>query len=142
MTVALLLVIVQEEAHQPRPRLQHQKMVGKVHVLCFDIQVCYTVPFYSAPSAPQNVVVNVIEGSPNMVDISWSPPSEPNGIIRDYIVDCTNELGQSVSKNTQANSLRLTGLTPATNYMCIVTAYTFLEGPPGMVNFLTGIKLM
>ena len=97
-------------------------------------------PFSSAPSAPENVVVNIIEGFSNTVDISWSPPSEKNGVIIHYDSMCTSEHGQILNARTigSMTTVRLNGLTVATQYTCLVTASTSGgEGPPGMVHFLT-----
>ncbi|XP_061167523.1 tyrosine-protein phosphatase 10D-like [Saccostrea echinata] len=43
----------------------------------------------SAPSAVQNL--NVVEISPRTVNVSWSPPRNPNGIIRSYHIAYTAE---------------------------------------------------
>ena len=84
----------------------------------------------------------IVEGAPGNVSISWSPPSEPNGVIVHYNIMCTSAQGQNVSArrvgSMSMNSISLTGLTPATRYTCTVTASTsVLEGPPGMDDVLT-----
>lgn len=42
-----------------------------------------------APSAVQNL--NVVEISPRTVNVSWTPPLYPNGIIRSYHILYTAE---------------------------------------------------
>lgn len=42
-----------------------------------------------APSAVQNL--NVVEISPRTVNVSWSPPMYPNGIVRSYHITYTAE---------------------------------------------------
>ena len=85
----------------------------------------------------------IVEGAPGNVSISWSTPSEPNGVIVHYDIMCTSARGRNVSDrrvgSMAMNSISLTGLTPATRYTCTVTAFTsaVLEGPPGMDDILT-----
>ena len=83
----------------------------------------------------------IVEGAPGNVSISWSLPSEPNGVIVHYDITCTSAQGQNVSDrrvgSMAMNSISLTGLTPATRYTCTVTASTSAEGPPGMNDVLT-----
>ena len=83
----------------------------------------------------------IVKGAPGNVSISWSTPSEPNGVIFHYDIMCTSAQGQNVSDrrvgNMAMNSISLTGLTPATRYTCSVTASTSLEGPPGMDDIVT-----
>ena len=84
----------------------------------------------------------IVEGAPGNVSISWSTPSEPNGVIVHYDIMCTSGQGQNVNDrrvgSMSMNSITLYGLTPATRYTCTVTASTSAEGgPPGMDDVLT-----
>ena len=47
---------------------------------------------FSAPSSVQNSLVTLVGST---INITWSPPSTPNGIILQYIVQRINSSGKS-----------------------------------------------
>lgn len=64
-----------EGSHLEKKKLERFKKKNSVSVL--------------APSAVQNL--NVVEISPRTVNVSWSPPLYPNGIVRSYHITYTAE---------------------------------------------------
>ncbi|KAL7055831.1 hypothetical protein AAHC03_022977 [Spirometra sp. Aus1] len=71
------------------------------------------------PSAPQNLVVKVTS---NSMDVSWSPPASPNGILRAYDVSINN--GTTVSKEVEGLNASFADLKPLTTYTVTVRAQT------------------
>ena len=67
------------------------------------------------------------------VTVSWTPPSEPNGVIIVYEV-CTNSSGVFSYTNTSATQHTLRDLPPNTVVTFSVRAYTIIG--PG--EFVTG----
>ena len=70
------------------------------------------------------------------LNLSWSPPlpSQRNGVIISYLINCS--LGGSIinSTRTSSTSLTITGLQPFTNYTCSVRAATIVgNGPAGSI---------
>ena len=82
-----------------------------------------------APSMVNNLTCTPV--SPTQVNISWSRPSQPNGVIRQYevIIDDINT-PHSVTKLVygQTTSTTVENLVPTHNYSCSVAAHTVTRG--------------
>ncbi|XP_061438720.1 phosphatidylinositol phosphatase PTPRQ [Rhineura floridana] len=74
-------------------------------------------------SPPQNV--KILEVTATEINLKWSPPEKPNGIITHYEVMYINA-NALILKNTTATSLLLNGLKPYTLYNISVRAYTHI----------------
>ena len=106
-----------------------------------------------------SVTVSTIYGSPNSLQVIWTPPNEPNGVITYYTVYCidiesdalTNPrsgvplLSLNISESSTLLSLvvtsnetqiEFTGLVPHTVYSCYVSANTSV----GEGNFSEAIE--
>ena len=99
--------------------------------------------FYSpiVPSGPpQHFQVN-ITGS-RTVELSWSAPIEEdqNGVITSYYLSCEPELNGLPAVLENPGSYPFTGLTPATEYNCIVYASTAVGDGPSMVTSFTTLE--
>ncbi|XP_021347323.1 usherin-like [Mizuhopecten yessoensis] len=71
----------------------------------------------TAEGKPEDVLppsVNVLSSA--SLEVSWSPPVKPNGIISHYTVTFEMENGFTWSNTTMGVSLTITGLTPYTQY--------------------------
>lgn len=79
----------------------------------------FTVP----GSPPQNLVSTGVNAS--SISLEWSPPLEPNGIIKLYEIIYTNST-VILSQNTSSTSCTLIDLNPFTLYRISVRAYTML----------------
>lgn len=74
-------------------------------------------------SAPQELTGEVLSSS--QIRVSWSPPTQKNGIITNYLV-CNN----SVCNNVTLLSNTIDGLSPAQDIVVTVSAFTSQgEGP-------------
>ena len=51
----------------------------------------YVRMYYLAPSSVQNALVTLVDS--NLINITWSSPAIPNGIIQQYIVKRINSSG-------------------------------------------------
>ncbi|XP_073476349.1 phosphatidylinositol phosphatase PTPRQ isoform X2 [Aquarana catesbeiana] len=74
-------------------------------------------------SPPQNLVSTGVNAS--SISLEWSPPLEPNGIIKLYEIIYTNST-VILSQNTSSTSCTLIDLNPFTLYRISVRAYTML----------------
>ena len=93
------------------------------------INVVLTVP--SGP--PQEFAISVTSHS---ITLSWSPPlpSQQNGVITSYVLNCSSG-GNNVNRTrTSSTSLTITGLKPITNYTCSVSASTIVGDGPAAVR--------
>lgn len=74
---------------------------------------------------------------PDRIGITWKPPSDPNGIVRSYIVsyllkskgDCPVPPGQPIIREVHSEKQILKDLEPASTYEIQVRAKTTMEGP-------------
>ena len=85
----------------------------------------YTVP---GPVSGLSATLGIVE-----LTVSWTPPSEPNGVIIVYEV-CTNSSGVFSYTNTSATQHTLRDLPPNTVVTFSVRAYTIIG--PG--EYVTG----
>ena len=85
---------------------------------------CYIIKMFTVPGP-----VSGLSATPGVVQltISWSPPSESNGVIIAYEV-CSNSSGVFSYTNTSATQLILRDLPPNTVVTFSVRAYTII-GP-------------
>ena len=100
-----------------------------------------------------------VDGAPTVLDVTWEPPFEPNGVILAYTVFC-DEIQQSsglqyddnspISPFSQTDDITaefltvvpgnqtqtfVVGLTPFTMYECYITANTSVgEGAPSIIR--------
>ncbi|XP_078082793.1 uncharacterized protein LOC144502565 [Mustelus asterias] len=72
----------------------------------------------SVPSCPLDF--RVIGCTPTQLKLAWAPPSEPNGVIKCYIV----YRGDTVIESTMERSCIVSGLTPSKSYSFHVCACT------------------
>ncbi|XP_048769835.1 tyrosine-protein phosphatase 10D-like isoform X2 [Ostrea edulis] len=96
----------------------------------------------AAPSSVQNL--NVVEISPRTVNVSWSPPRNPNGIIRSYHIVYTaeDEIGHFMDQGqmditvtseliiAQTIRRKFTSLKAGLKYTFKVSASTVIENVP------------
>uniref|UniRef100_A0A5K3FAP1 Protein-tyrosine-phosphatase n=1 Tax=Mesocestoides corti TaxID=53468 RepID=A0A5K3FAP1_MESCO len=79
-----------------------------------------------APSAPTDVTAKAV--SSNSIVVSWSPPTETNGILKPYRAHCTqvgdNWPYSASTKDNTTTSVEVKGLRSNTKYECYVEAST------------------
>ncbi|VDM33759.1 unnamed protein product [Hydatigera taeniaeformis] len=80
-----------------------------------------------APSEVQPPTGKAI--SAKQIQLQWSPPAHPNGILKPYILTCSSNIQgrDPISVSTKDNlttSITVEGLSPSTEYVCYVTAST------------------
>ena len=97
---------------------------------------------YSAgPSPPQSLAS--IRNDPIDYTFSWSPPTEPNGMITGYQLECVPQPGLSLPTltniTTDTTLTVSTGLNHGVNYTCTVTAMNEVgpSSPSEPVTFRT-----
>ena len=79
----------------------------------------------SAPSAPLDVIA--MASSSTAIDVTWTEPSMPNGVIRRYQVTYTrNDVMDDnlVTVNETTTSVQLTNLEKFANYTIFVQGFT------------------
>ena len=124
-------------------------LVESTFIIGFCLFVCLFLLLYIiVPSAPEHPVVSRVIGSPLNLIVTWTSPSEPNGVIESYTAYCykpTLDLGNGtqhysggmrqpdvgdesmyahtivLGNETQAT---VTGLEPYTTYNCYVVGNT------------------
>ena len=127
----------------------YRKNKSQIYILnetCFVVCLLLLVP-----SAPEQPVVSRVVGSPLNLFVTWTSPSEPNGVILSYTVHCykpTPDLGNETQQHSGNGSEMqqpdvgdesmyvktivpgnetqavVTGLEPYTTYNCYVVANT------------------
>ena len=120
-----------EEDLQPLPLCSLTKIVG---VLGLERTLKCSFYISSAPSGPpQNFTTSI--GS-RYLTLSWSPPlpSQQNGVIINYVLNCSSGGSIINSTRTSSTSLTITGLEPFTNYTCSVSASTIEGNGPTTVR--------
>ena len=70
--------------------------------------------------------------------LSWSPPlpSQHNGVIISYLINCSSGDIIINTTRTSSTSLTITGLQPFTNYTCSVSASTIVGDGPAIVKHI------
>ena len=111
---------------------------------CIHNKFCFTLSFMSINNiVPSGSSQNFsILASSHVLNISWAPlnPSQRNGVIINYLINCS--LQGSIIYSTRTNSpslqLTITGLEPFTNYICSVSAATVAgDGPAAIIHIMT-----
>ena len=72
---------------------------------------------------PRNL--NGLSDDPRSLSVTWEIPTEPNGVITEYQLQCSG--GGQVFSHTVMGSqttTTLSGLLPYTSYSCSITAHT------------------
>lgn len=84
---------------------------------------------FIAPSSPPRRVV-VVPISSRSLQVSWQPPSTPNGQITEYHINIT-EINTNTWREVRSTSLTklITGLHPYYTYITSVAAVTIGKGP-------------
>ena len=101
----------------------------------------YSLSHDTAPSAPLAVVAEA--ASSTSVNVTWSPPSMPNGIIRHYQVtytrnDVMDAAIQMTGTSGPATMIQLSGLERFANYTITVRGFTVALGDAsGQVTIMT-----
>ena len=95
--------------------------------------MCCTVP-----AGPPRQVSIVAESSTS-INISWSAPSTPNGVITEYQLQCSGG-GQVFNRTVMETTTTLSGLLPYTNYSCSITAHTSAGGGPAATTSVTTLQ--
>jgi len=76
-----------------------------VYVCVSILYVSYILSYCVAPSAVQEALVTLVNGE---VNVTWSPPASPNGVIHQYVVQRINDSGtyyQHVAGNLHTTTL-------------------------------------
>ena len=127
--------------------MSHYSFVKSTCIEIIYISILLSISFQNVvPSAPLNVSLVPVSGSPNKLSIIWTPPVRRNGIITAYSVYCNPSesqenpvhlIGRNVSTiRVVVNETTLAiildkDLNPYTQYECYVTATTSAgEGAP------------
>ena len=95
---------------------------------------CVITVIISAPSGPiQNLYFT---NTSHTITLFWSPPlpSQRNGIIISYSVNCSLNNNVTYTTRTSNTSLTITGLEPFTNYTCSLSASTIVGDGPKVDN--------
>lgn len=99
-----------------------------INCLCFN----FVVP----TSSP--VLLNGVADNSRAIRLSWSPPEEPNGVVREYKVTVTEtNTGNIFNYISFSTSIEVTSLHPSYTYQCSVAAFTIGLGPYSVLFTLT-----
>ena len=86
--------------------------------------MCYYITFI-APSAPLDITA--MASSSTAIDVTWTEPSMPNGVIRHYQVTYTrNDVMDAATQtiNETSTAVQLTDLEKFANYTIFVQGFT------------------
>ena len=97
------------------------------------LMMCCTVP-----AGPLRNFYGIAENSTSM-NVSWSAPSTPNGVITEYQLQCSGG-GQVFNYTVMETMTTLSGLLPYTNYSCSITAHTSVGGGPAATTSVTTLQ--
>ncbi|XP_065833910.1 receptor-type tyrosine-protein phosphatase S-like [Oscarella lobularis] len=82
-----------------------------------------------APSSPRSVAANTIIGNSTTLNVTWTQPVAPNGVITTYVVDYRRTADEPWTESeASATTKRLERLEAATNYLVRVAAVTVERG--------------
>ena len=106
----------------------------------YKLTVCNLFVLCIAPEAPRNFTI--LDVTNTSVELSWDPPSDPNGIISNYtvllVLHSTDTSIDSVVLPASMTESVFDGLDSFVNYTAIVFASTsFGAGSRSSVNFMT-----
>ena len=94
------------------------------------LMMCCTVP----AGPPRQV--SIVAKSSKSINVSWSAPATPNGVITEYQLQCSGG-GQVFNRTVMETTTTLSGLLPYTNYSCSITAHTSVGGGPAATTNVT-----
>ena len=96
----------------------------------FDSTKCKNICFCStAPDSHPSITTGRALNSTHIY-LTWEPPEDPNGDIREYRVNVTEEeTGRMFQVTTNTTSIIIGSLHPYYTYNCIVVAVTIAPGP-------------
>ena len=97
------------------------------------LMMCCTVP-----AGPPRQFSAIAENSTSM-NVSWSAPTTPNGVIIKYQLQCSGG-GQVFNRTVMETTTTLSGLLPYTNYSCSITAHTHVGGGPAATTSVTTLQ--
>lgn len=106
---------------------------GEISVTLFEQCTTICSAFNLVPSEP--LMLQQVNVTSSLVTLSWSPPAEPNGIVRHYLV-LVKETDTKHNRTVVAHSnyhFTIGGLHPYYIYEFSVRAITIASGPPSVV---------
>ena len=85
---------------------------------------------FVAPSEPQHLKTVTVTST--IVTLQWMPPKYPNGVITRYSIECDGKSIDAFGEYVSGKMIgRIEGLTPDTEYLIEMKAYTRVgPGPP------------
>ena len=97
------------------------------------LMMCCTVP-----AGPPRQVSAIAKNSKSL-NVTWSAPATPNGVITEYQLQCSGG-GQVFNHTVMETMTTLSGLLPYTNYSCSITAHTSVGGGPAATISVTTLQ--
>ena len=97
------------------------------------LMMCCTVP-----AGPPRQVFIVAESSTS-INVNWSAPLTPNGVITEYQLQCSGG-AQVFSRTVMETTTTLSGLLPYTNYSCSISAHTSAGGGPAATTSVNTLQ--
>ena len=124
-----------EMVHQQQLVEPLMKMVSTSFTIAtvISLMMCCTVP-----AGPPRQVFGVAESSTS-INVIWSAPATPNGVITEYQLQCSGG-GQVFNHTVMETTTTLSGLLPYTNYSCSITAHTSVGGGPAENTSVTTLQ--
>ena len=95
--------------------------------------MCCTVP-----AGPPRQVFAIAESSKS-INVTWSAPATPNGVITEYQLQSSGG-GQVFNRTVMETTTTLSGLLPYTNYSCSIIAHTNAGGGPAATTSVTTLE--
>ena len=97
--------------------------------------MCCTVP----AGPPHNF--SIVAKSSQSINVTWSAPTTPNGVITEYQLQCSGDNKKLTSAVMGSpTTTTLSGLLPYTNYSCSITAHTSAGGGPAATISVTTLQ--
>ena len=126
-----------EMVHQQQLVEPLMKMVSTSFTIAtvISLMMCCTVP-----AGPPRQVFVIVDTS-KTINVTWSAPSTPNGVITEYQLQCSGggQVFSPVVPGSQTTTT-LSGLLPYTNYSCSITAHTSVGGGPAATTSVTTLQ--
>ena len=94
--------------------------------------ICYSLIFSAPSSSPVNVQFNEVTSTSFVLSWTAPQPEDHNGLLRHYLVSCTEQESGSTFQRPTTNSTTVSlvdSLHPFYSYTCAVAAVTLVEGP-------------
>ena len=82
----------------------------------------------AVPAGPPRQVSAIAKNSKSL-NVTWSAPAIPNGVITEYQLQCSGG-GQVFNRTVMETMTTLSGLLPYTNYSCSIIGHTSAGGGP------------